>query len=144
MCSYIPACALNLYEHYNYYLCAVDDVSTQTSCAISPNLTTLKIRDNLQRDVELHCQCMDSNGIMITGTRWFRNENLVGVQDHLDPYYIAGVPNRLIIDGPFSSSYDGTYTCSPNSTFPAGGPLGDTITLTAQGEYACIILNTFS
>ena len=55
-------CSHNLYGHNYYYLCTVDDVSAQTSCVISPNLTNLTIRDGLVRNVELHCQCMDGNG----------------------------------------------------------------------------------
>ena len=62
----------NLATHVDTFinLCTVDDVSAQTSCIISPDFDDLTIADGLQRDVEFHCQCIDSNGMMITGTRW--------------------------------------------------------------------------
>ena len=131
-----------LYEHEYCYLCAVNDVSAQTSCAvISPNLTTLTIRDGLQRDVELHCQCMDGNGMMITGTRWFHNGSLVATQNAITssvtaPYQINTIPITLYINLPFTTNsfHTGAYTCSPNSMFSASPP-GDTITLNAGSEY---------
>ena len=77
--------------------------------------------------------------MMITGTRWFLpNGNLVEARDNQNPnrnpFYVAGVPSRLIIAPSYSSTYDGTYTCSPNSTLPTGSS-GDTITLNAGSEY---------
>ena len=70
-----------------YYFC-ID----QTICVISPNITTLTIRDGLARDIEFHCQCMDDNGMMITGTRWFFNGSLILTRDDTNrastaPYY---------------------------------------------------------
>ena len=129
-----------MYEDEDCYLCTVDDVSAQTSCAVGPNLTTLTIRDGLERDVELHCQCMDDNGMMITGTRWFHNGSLVTTQNASSnvtaPYQINTTPITLYINVPFTTdhSHTGTYTCSPNSMSSASPP-GDTITLNAGGEY---------
>ena len=42
----------------------------------------------------------------------------------------------LTLNG-FDSSNSGTYTCSPNGTFPTVPP-GDTITLNAAGEYSYV------
>ena len=130
-------------EHY-YYLCTVNDVSAQTSCVISPNLTALTIRNRLARDIEFHCQCMDSNGTMITGTRWFHNGTTVPTQNAVTssttaPYQINTTPITLYINGPFTAdrSHAGTYTCSPNSMSSASPP-GDTITLIVAGEYVAI------
>ena len=121
----------------NYFLYIVDDVSAQTSCVISPDLNMLTIRDGLGRDVELHCQCMDDNGI-ITGTRWFlSNMNLVSTDNSNRPYSTGTAPSRLIFTDPFTNSDAGTYTCSPNSTFPTMQPR-DSITLNAAGNYVII------
>ena len=110
------------------YLCAVDDVSAQTRCVISPNLTTLTITNGLQRDVEFHCQCMDSNGMMITGTTWLlSNGNAAPTQNFSIP------PAVLYIPQPFNSSNAGTYICSPNNM--ADNPSRDTITLNTGSEY---------
>ena len=81
---------------------------------------------------------MDGNGI-ITGTRWFFGNSLVSQSNTALRYSTNTVPSRLIIDAPFTSSDAGTYTCSPNSTFPTIPP-GDSITLSAGGECVCIIL----
>jgi len=64
---------------------------------------------------------MDGDEI-ITGTRWFINNTLLPIQDD----------GTLFFDT-FTNSNSGTYTCSPNSTFPTIPP-GDTITLNAAGE----------
>jgi len=61
---------------------------------------------------------MDDDEI-ITGTRWFINNNLTPIQDD----------GTLFFDT-FTNSNSGIYTCSPNSTFPTIPP-GDTITLNA-------------
>ena len=98
------------------------------SCVVSPDLTTLTIADGLTRDVEFHCQCMDSNGTMITGTRWFlSNGNAAPTQNVSIP------PAVLYIASPFDSSDAGTYICSPNNM--AYDPSRDTIELTAESEY---------
>ena len=90
-------------------LCTVDDVSAQTSCVINPNITTLTIADGLTRDVEFHCQCMDDNGIMITGTRWLLFDGTSApTQDFNIP------PVVLFLPSPFNDTYAGTYICSPN------------------------------
>jgi len=105
-----------------YCLCTVVDVSAQTNCVISPtSLTTLTIHSK-SRMVELNCQCMDGDEI-ITGARWFINNTLLPIQDD----------GALFFDT-FTGSNSGTYTCSPNSTFPTIPP-GDTITLNAADEY---------
>ena len=123
---------------------AVDDVSAQTSCVISPNLTNLTIANYLGRDVEFHCQCTDSNGMMITGTRWFHNGSLLSTQNArassiTAPYQINTTPITLYINAPFTTdqAHTGTYTCSPNSASSASPP-GDTITLNARGEYVAV------
>ena len=123
-----------------YYLCTVDDVSGQTSCVISPNIATLTIADRLERDVELHCQCTDDNGMMITGTTWFHNGTSVTIQNAessniTTPYQINTTPTTLYINAPFTTdhSHTGTYTCSPNSM--SSTPPGDTITLNAGSKY---------
>ena len=99
----------------------VDYVSAQTSCVIIPSFTKLFIRGGVIRDVEFHCRCMDGNGI-INGTRWFHNGNLIPTRNNRGnttaPYYINNNPVVLFIERPFTSSDTGTYTCSPNSTFP--------------------------
>ena len=111
------------------YLCAVDDVSAQTSCVISPNLTALAIADGLTRDVEFHCQCMDINGMMITGTRWLLSDGTSApTQNNLNI-----PPAVLYIASPFGSSDAGTYICSPNNM--ATDPSRDTITLSTESEY---------
>ena len=116
-----------------YYFCAVYDVSAQTSCVISPNLDMLTIRNLLGRDVELHCQCMDDNGI-ITGTRWFSDMSIVSTDSSTRPYSTGTAPSRLIFTSPFTNSDASTYTCSRNSTFPTIPP-GDSITLNTAGKY---------
>ena len=116
-------------EHY-YYLCTVDDVSAQTSCVISPNLTNLTIRNPLARDIEFHCQCMDDNGV-ITGTRWFRGNTLVSQNNTSRAYSTNTVPSRLNFRARFTDADIGTYTCSPNDMFPTIPP-GDAITLSAE------------
>ena len=116
------------------YLYIVDDVSAQTSCVISPNLDMMTIRDNLGRNIELHCQCMDDNGI-INGTRWFLpNMSIVPTDNSSRPNSTGNAPSRLIIASPFTNSDTGTYTCSPDSTFPTIPP-GDNITLNAASKY---------
>ena len=134
-------CVFLFYMSTFYYLCTVDDVLSQASCAVGPNLPFLRPNNRLGLPVELHCQCMYDNGTMITGTRWFRGSNLVEARDSQNPtrnpYYITGVPSRLIIAPRYSSTYDGTYTCSPDSTFPTGSSV-DTITLIAGSEYVAI------
>ena len=125
-----------------YCLCTVD-VSAQTSCVISPDLTTLTIVNGLVRDVEFHCQCVDVNGMMITGTRWFQNGSLVSTQNattssNTAPYQISTSPITLYINAPFTTdrSHTGTYTCSPNNM--ANNPSRDTITLSAGSEYLAV------
>ena len=90
------------------------------------------IRNGLQQNIELHCQCMDGNGI-ITGTRWFAGNALVN--DTGRPYSTTNiVPSRLVFSAPFTGADNGTYTCSPNDMFPTIPP-GDAITLIAACEY---------
>ena len=129
-----------MYLRSLHYLCTVDDVSAQTSCVISPNLTALTIADGLTRDVEFHCQCMDSNGMIITGTRWFHNGSSVITQNARSssitaPYQINTTPVTLYINAPFTTdrSNTGTYVCSPNNM--ANDPSRDTITLSTGSEY---------
>ena len=113
---------------YKHCLCTVDDVSAQTSCAISPNLNNLRIANGLTRDVEFHCQCMDSNGMMITGTRWLlSNGNAAPTQDLNIP------PTVLYITRPFDSSDAQTYTCSRNNMVTDSSR--DTIILRTGSEY---------
>ena len=121
----------------------VDDVSAQTSCVISPNLTTLTLANGLTRDVEFHCQCIDSNGMMITGTTWFHNGSSVTTRNAITssitaPYQINTTPITLYFNGPFTTdhSHTGTYTCSPNNM--ATDPSRDMITLVGAREYLLI------
>ena len=117
----------------NYSLCTVGDVSALTSCAITPDLDMLTIRDDRKRLVDLHCQCMDDNGI-ITGTRWFLpNMSIVSTDSSNRPYSTGIAPSRLIFTSPFNNSDAGTYTCSPNSTFPTIPP-GDNIAFNVAGK----------
>ena len=130
-------------EHeYYYYLFTVDDVSAQTSCVIDPtNVTTLRIINGLRIPLELNCQCLDGNGMMIAGTSWFFNGNRLtsateGTYNVIylssAVYYSNIAVGNLSISG-FGNSDTGTYTCGPTNTFPTGPP-SDTITLTS-GEY---------
>ena len=117
-----------------FVYCIVDDVSAQTSCTIFPtNPTTLAIRNPLGALVEFNCQCMDGNGMILNGTRWFHNGNLVTNVTPMDgPYTNADGTLNIIT---FTDSDAGTYTCSPTSTSSAVPP-GDMITLSAgMGEY---------
>ena len=98
----------------------------------------LTINDGLRRVVDLHCQCMDDNGI-ITGTRWFLpNMSIVSNDSSVRPYSTGTAPSRLIFTVPFTNSDTGTYTCSPNDTFLTIPP-GDNITLYTAGKINIII-----
>ena len=115
-------------------------VSAQTSCVISPNITSLVIKDELARDVEFHCRCSDGNG-QLNGAKWFYNGNLILAQNDGnykdgDPYYIDKDPTALYMDRPIINYYSGTYTCSPNSTFLTTPP-GNNITVTTGSKYVC-------
>ena len=107
-------------------------MSAQTSCVINPHFNMLTIKNQLGRDVDLHCQCMDDNGI-ITGTRWFLPDmSIVSTDSSNRPYSTGTAPSRLLFSSPFTNSDTGTYTCSPNDTFPTIPP-GDNITLNIAG-----------
>ena len=113
-------------------------ISAPTSCVINPILDMLTIRNQLGRDVELHCQCMDDNGI-INGTRWFLPDmSMVSNDSSNRPYSTGTAPSRLIFTSPFNNSDTGTYTCSPDSTFPTIPP-GDSITLNTAGKYVFVV-----
>ena len=115
-------------------------MSAQTSCVINPDLDMLTVRNYLHRDIDLHCQCMDDNGI-ITGTRWFfSNMSKVSTNSSIRPYSIGIAPSRLIITNIFTNIDAGTYTCSPDSTFPTIPP-GDSITLNTEGKYVILLCN---
>ena len=75
---------------------------------------------------------MDDNGIITTGTSWFHNGTLktTTLNDPNDAHTILFIPPQ------FESSDSGTYTCSPNGTFPTTLS-GDNITLYARSEYIC-------
>ena len=73
--------------------------------------------------------------MITTGTSWFHGSTLYTGTIN-DPNLPTDAPSILLIPVPFTSSDAGTYTCSPNSTFPTIPP-GDNITLYAQGEYIC-------
>ena len=94
----------------------------------------LTIRRGLGPNVDLYCQCMDDNGI-INGTRWFLPDMSIVSTDNSSRRYSTGTaPSRLIITGQFTDSDTGTYTCSPDDTFPTIST-GDSITLNIAGEY---------
>ena len=83
--------------------------------------------------------------MMITGTRWFHNGNLVPIQNAVTssitaPYQINTTPVTLYINEPFTTvhSHTGTYVCSPNSMSSMPPDHGDMITLNAKGEYVAI------
>jgi len=82
---------------------------------------------------------MDGNGMILTGTSWFRDG--VSVTDTVnDPNLPTGTPSILLIASPFTNANTaGTYTCSPNSTFLALPP-GDNFTLTTESEYMGIFI----
>ena len=87
--------------------------------------------------IEFNCQCVDGDDI-IAGTSWFHNNVLVNTTQKntsTDLYYNNV---RLFIDT-FSDPDSGTYTCSPNSTFPTVPP-GVTITLNISGECTFIVI----
>ena len=108
------------------YLFLICDVSAHGQCVISPNLTALTIANGLTRDVEFHCQCMDSNRMMINGTRWLLSNG------NSAPTNVSFPPSILYIAGPFYNS--GTYICSPNNM--TNNPSRDMITLTTGSESA--------
>ena len=124
-----------MFKYVDHYYYTVDDVSA-TNCIISPtNINTLTINTG-SKLIEFNCQCMDGDDI-ITGTSWFHGNTLVTTQGntnyHNDDHYYNNITvGRLLIDT-FNSGNSGTYTCSPNSTFPTIPP-GVTITLNAAGE----------
>ena len=126
------------YEYFSF--CVFNGLIAQ-SCVISPSINSLTIRNRLQRDIELHCQCVDVKGIPLTGAQWFSGNNLIlarsGQSDNRNPYYIDDVPSRLIIaSGTFMGSLATTYTCGLSDTAPPR----DTITLFDGGsEYIVII-----
>ena len=95
---------------------------------ISPNLTTLTVANGLVRDVEFHCQCMDDNGMMITGTRWLLSN---GTSAPTQNFNIP--PAILLLASPFDNTDAGTYICSPNNM--QNDPSRDTITLSTGSEY---------
>ena len=93
------------------------------------------------RDVELHCQCMDSDGMMIAGARWFYNGRMVPIRTTQTTtsgaiYQINNTTrNILFINQEFTgSSHAGTYTCSPNDVLYSTTSGSDNITLNADGE----------
>ena len=123
-----------------YFLCTVDDVPAQ-SCVISPNISSLMIRNNLGRNVEIHCQCIAANGMMINGM-WFRGNNNnalpTGDSTSTNPYQINNTTrNILFFNPPFTSSFAATYYCSPDNM--RTNMNGDNIVLSTQSKYVVII-----
>ena len=109
------------------YLSIVINVSAQTSCVINPDFNMLTIRNDLGRVVDLHCQCMDDNGIIIDA-RWFLpNMSMASTDNSIRPYSTGTAPSRLIFTNPFTNSDTGTYTCSSDDTFPTMQPRDDII-----------------
>jgi len=84
---------------------------------------------------------MDGYGMITTGTSWFHDDTLITTTVN-DPDLPTDAPSILLIPMPFTSSHSGTYTCLPNSTFPATPP-GDSIALNAGSEYITIIIVSF-
>ena len=81
--------------------------------------------------------------MITTGTSWFRGNTLyTGTLN--DTNLPTDAPSILLIPQPFTSSDAGTYTCSPVSTFTTMLPPGDTIILTASGEYIAIFIVLYS
>ena len=133
------------YSHmltYLFYSHTDDVVSARANCVISPNLTSLVVAEGLLQDVELHCQCMDDNGI-ITKPTWFFGGSLVNTQENANDdaplwrqqiYTINTVPNTLMVRRVFLMLHRGIYTCAPTRTSRTR-PSADTITLTAERKY---------
>ena len=70
---------------------------------------------------------MNSNGMMITGTRWLLSNGNAAPTNATIP------PAVLYIASPFDDNPDaGTYICSPNNM--ANNPSRDTITLSTGSE----------
>ena len=92
------------------------------------------------RDVELHCQCVNSSGILIFGTRWFYNGRIVPIRTTESSsgatYQTNSISrNILFINQPFTgSSHAGTYTCSPNNVLYSTTSGSDEITLNSTCE----------
>ena len=80
--------------------------------------------------------------MITTGTSWFRGSTLY-TGTLVDPNLPTDAPSILFIASPFTSSDAGTYTCLPVSTFTTIPP-GDTITLTASGEYIALFIVLYS
>ena len=121
--------------HCCYYLCTVNDVAAQ-SCVIGPDLTELTIRNPLQRNVELHCQCLDIIG-EVTETWWFSGSNSMITQMDSNRVHSTNTnPSRLIICNPFTNSDAGVYTCANADTLSSAS-VRDMITLGAESEYVC-------
>ena len=71
---------------------------------------------------------MDSNGTMITGTRWLLPKG------NASPTYNVNIPPAVLyITRPFDNIDAGTYICSPNNM--TNDPSRDTIELTTGSEY---------
>ena len=121
--------------HCCYYLCTVNDVTAQ-SCVIGPNLTELTIRNPLERNVELHCQCLDIIG-EVTETWWFSGSNsMITRMDSSRVHSTNTNPSRLIIGSRFTNNDAGVYTCANADTLSSAS-VSDMITLGARGEYVC-------
>ena len=65
-------------------------------------------------------------------------KRLLMINEQLYPYSTNTVPSRHIFSSPFTNADIGTYTCSPNSTFPTTPP-GDTIALSIGSEYVATL-----
>ena len=96
-------------------------------------MVTLTIADGLVRDVEFHCQCMDDNGMLITGTRWLLSN---GNAAPAPTQNFNITPAVLLIARLFDSNDAGTYICSPNNN--QNDPSRDIIALSTGSEYVAI------
>ena len=100
------------------------------------------------QNIELHCQCMNSDGMIITGARWFYNGTIVpfGTTESTSGAIYQNnsiARNILFINQPFiRASHAGTYTCSPNDVLSSGPQ----ITLNATSSkllYVYVYVNNY-
>ena len=100
----------------------------------------LRIRRQLGRNVEFHCQCIASNGTRIDGM-WFHGDNntalSTGDSSSIAPYQINSITrNILFINQPFTDAFAATYYCSPDSMRTNSN--GDNIVLSTRSKYVVL------
>ena len=92
------------------------------------------------RNVELHCQCVNSSGILISGTRWFYNGRIVPIRATESSsgatYQTNSIARSILfINRAFTgATHAGTYTCSPNNMLYSTTSGSNKITLVSDSE----------